>query len=149
MSVQSDDLIREVRIEASPAEVFRYFTDPEKLVSWKAVAAESDARCGGRFRLDITGRGDVAWGEYLEIDPPHRLTFTWHWENELADGQRSPAPSVVEVTLTRKGLARSCGWFTAGFPGPTETGALPDGPTTWPGWREWPPAMIPVPTLGT
>jgi uncharacterized protein YndB with AHSA1/START domain len=103
MSVQSDDLVREVRIEASPAEVFRYFTDPEKLVSWKAVAAESDARCGGRFRLDITGRGDVAWGEYLEIDPPHRLTFTWHWEKELADGQRPPAPSVVEVTLTPEG----------------------------------------------
>jgi len=103
MSVQSDDLIREVRIEATPQDVFPYFTDPGKLVLWKAVAAQSDARPGGRFRLDITGRGDVAWGEYLEIDPPHRLTFTWHWENELADGQPPPAPSVVEVTLTPDG----------------------------------------------
>lgn len=100
---QPDDVIREVRIEAAPEQVFPYFTDPAKLVSWKAIAAESDARPGGRFRLDITGRGDVAWGEYLEIDPPHRLTFSWHWENEGANGQPPPAPSVVEVTLTSQG----------------------------------------------
>jgi uncharacterized protein YndB with AHSA1/START domain len=76
MPIQSADLIREVRIEASPEDVFSYFVDPEKLVSWKATAAEADARPGGRFRLDVTGRGDVAWGEYLEIDPPRRVTFT-------------------------------------------------------------------------
>ena len=103
MSIESDDVIREVRIEASPEEVFTYFVDPEKLVSWKAVAAESDARPGGRFRMDITGRGDIAWGEYLEIEPPRRIMFTWNWENETARSRPAPAPSVVEVTLTREG----------------------------------------------
>jgi uncharacterized protein YndB with AHSA1/START domain len=103
MSIQPDDLIREVRIEASPEDVFPYFVDPEKLVSWKAMAAEADARPGGRFRLDVTGRGDIAWGEYLEIDPPRRVTFTWNWENDSADSQAPPAPSVVEVTLTPEG----------------------------------------------
>jgi uncharacterized protein YndB with AHSA1/START domain len=103
MPIQSGDLIREVRIEASPEDVFSYFVDPEKLVSWKATAAEADARPGGRFRLDVTGRGDIAWGEYLEIDPPRRVTFTWNWENETAQSQGPPAPSVVEVTLTQEG----------------------------------------------
>ncbi len=103
MPIQAGDLIREVRIEASPEDVFPYFVDPEKLVSWKAVAAEAEARPGGRFRLDVTGRGDIAWGEYLEIDPPRRVIFTWNWENETAHSQGPPAPSIVEVTLTPQG----------------------------------------------
>ncbi len=123
MSVQSDDLIREVRIEATPAEVFTYFTDPEKLVSWKAVAADSDAQPGGRFRLDITGRGDVAWGEYVEIDPPHRLTFTWRWESELADGQQPGAPGVVEVTLTPDGTGTLLRLVHLGIPRANRNGS--------------------------
>jgi uncharacterized protein YndB with AHSA1/START domain len=62
MSVQTNEVIREVRIAAAPEDVFPYFTDPEKLVVWKAATAELDARPGGRFRMDITGRGDVARG---------------------------------------------------------------------------------------
>jgi uncharacterized protein YndB with AHSA1/START domain len=104
MSAQTDEVIREVRIAAAPTDVFPYFTDPEKLVAWKAATVQLDARTGGRFRMDVTGRGDVAEGEYLDIDPPHRISFSWHWENEQPDShQTAPAPSVVEVTLTPDG----------------------------------------------
>ena len=99
MSVEAGEIIREVRIAAAPSDVFPYFTDPEKLVAWKAETAELDARPGGGFRMDVTGRGDVARGEYLDIDPPHRIRFTWRWESDDADAQTSPAASVVEVTL--------------------------------------------------
>ena len=61
-----------IRIAASPTDVFPYFTDPEKLTAWKAATVELEARPGGRFRMDVTGRGDVAHGEYLDIEPPHR-----------------------------------------------------------------------------
>src|ERR1700674_1019374 len=95
--VESESIVREVWIAATPEDVFPYFTDADKLSVWKAAWAESDARPGGGFRADITGRGDIAYGAYLEIEPPRRVVFTWAWENDdLADAYHS---SVVEVTL--------------------------------------------------
>ena len=117
MSPDTDEVIREVRIAAAPTDVFPYFTDPEKLVAWKAASAELDARAGGRFRMDVTGRGDVAQGEYLDIDPPHRIRFTWQWDNEQPDAGAT-APSVVEVTLTPDGDGTLLRLVHRGIPGP-------------------------------
>ncbi len=104
MSVHIGEVIREIRIAAAPTDVFPYFTEPDKLVAWKAATAELDAHPGGRFRMDVTGRGDVAEGQYLDIDPPHRIRFTWRWEKEQSDPHRAAqSPSVVEVTLTPDG----------------------------------------------
>jgi uncharacterized protein YndB with AHSA1/START domain len=119
MSVKTDEIVREMRIAAAPTDVFPYFTDPEKLVAWKAATVELDARPGGRFRMDVTGRGDVAQGEYLDIDPPHRIRFTWRWENEHPDTHSAaPAPSVVEVTLTPDGDGTLLRLVHRGIPGP-------------------------------
>src|SRR5712691_1158144 len=100
MSAGSDDIVRELHIDATPAQVFPYFVDPGKLVAWKAVSAESEARPGGRFRMEGTGRGDVAVGSYLEVSPPHRVVFTWSWEG---DEESIATPGVVEVTLSPDG----------------------------------------------
>jgi uncharacterized protein YndB with AHSA1/START domain len=100
MGASEGEIIRVIRIEASPADVFPYFVDAHKLVAWKAVNAEVDATPGGMFRLDITGRGDVAIGSYVEIDPPRRVVFTWAWEGDDPSVTR---PGVVEVTLTPEG----------------------------------------------
>ncbi len=119
MSAHADEVIREVRIAATPTDVFPYFTDPEKLVAWKAATVELDARPGGRFRMDVTGRGDVAEGEYLDIDPPHRIRFSWHWEDEQLDTHAAAqAPSVVEVTLTPDGDGTLLRLVHRGIPGP-------------------------------
>ncbi len=94
---QSEAIVREVWIDAAPEDVFPYFTDATKLSLWKAAWAESDGCPGGGFRMDVTGRGDVAYGAYLEIDPPRRVVFSWQWQKpELADLYQD---SVVEVTL--------------------------------------------------
>jgi uncharacterized protein YndB with AHSA1/START domain len=98
---EPDEIVREVRIAASPDTVFPYFTDADKLVVWKAVRAELDARPGGVFRMDVTGRGDIARGEYAVIDPPRRVVFTWEWEDRGA--ATLPVRSVVEVTLSPDG----------------------------------------------
>ncbi len=98
---EPEEIVREVRIAASPDEVFPYFTDADKLVVWKAVRAELDARPGGVFRMDVTGRGDIARGQYVEIDPPRRVVFTWEWEDRGT--ATPPARSVVEVTLSPDG----------------------------------------------
>jgi uncharacterized protein YndB with AHSA1/START domain len=101
MTAAPDEIVREVRIAARPEEVFPYFTDARRMVTWKAVHAEVDARPGGVFRMDVTGRRDVAVGTFLEIDPPHRVVFTWEWER--ADEAPRPGASVVEVTLRPDG----------------------------------------------
>ena len=90
---------REVRIDASPETVLAFFTDPDKMTRWKGSSAELDARPGGVYRVDISDRA-VAIGEYVEVDPPVRVVFTWGWDG---DEHVPPGSSTVEVTLTPDG----------------------------------------------
>ena len=98
MSPAPDEIVKEIHISASPAEVFPYLIDADKMRTWKAVKAEVvGAMPGATFRMDVTGRGDVATGSYIEVDPPRRVVFTWTWERDDRSGRE---PGVVEVTLT-------------------------------------------------
>ncbi len=95
----------ERRVRARPETVFSYMTDPEKFRQWHGVDAELDARPGGFFRAAAAGHsGVVLRGEYLEVDPPWRIVFTWGWEPEpgLPPGARDVpvGSSTVEITLT-------------------------------------------------
>jgi uncharacterized protein YndB with AHSA1/START domain len=90
-----------IRIEARPDTVFRYFVDPERMCAWMGVSADVDPQPGGRYRVNVTG-GDVALGEYVEIDPPERVVFTWGWEGSTSV---PPGSSTIEVTLTPDGDA--------------------------------------------
>lgn len=96
----TDPLRNELRIAAPPEVVFPYFTDPARMVSWMGVAALLDPRPGGTFRVEANGR-DVVIGEYLEVDPPHRVVFTWGFEG--ADAFVEPGSTRVEVTLESDG----------------------------------------------
>ena len=72
------------RLDAPVAEVFRWWTDPDRLSEWMtpvgAAEVEVDLRVGGVLRVVMRGAGMVIQhtGEFLEIDVPRRLTFTWH-----------------------------------------------------------------------
>jgi uncharacterized protein YndB with AHSA1/START domain len=76
---------------AACAAVFRAWTEPEALGQWmcppgaSVAAVELDLRVGGAFRIVMrTGATDVVHrGEYLEIQPPERLSFTWRSPNTL------------------------------------------------------------------
>ena len=89
----------EVHIEAEPETVFAFFTDPDKMIQWKGRQAELDPRPGGVYRVDVTGE-HVVRGEYVELDPPHRVVFTWGWEGE--DAVVPPGASTVEITLVER-----------------------------------------------
>lgn len=82
-------------VRARPETVFAYFTDPERYTRWMGTEAQLDARPGGVYRVRVPGGGWAA-GQFVDVDPPHRLVFTWGWES-LAEVP--PGSSRVEITL--------------------------------------------------
>jgi uncharacterized protein YndB with AHSA1/START domain len=98
--VSDDVVVREIRIRARPETVWEFFVDPAKVMQWKGVAVDIDARAGGVRRIDIHGGRDIALGEHVLLEPHRRLIFTWGWEG---DAQVPPGSSTVEVTLTPDG----------------------------------------------
>jgi uncharacterized protein YndB with AHSA1/START domain len=93
----SGELVHEVRIAAPPEAVFPFFTDPAQYVRWKGRTAELEPEPGGIYRVDIDG--NVVRGEFVEVDPPRRLVFTWGWEG----GPLPPGSTTVEVDLLPDG----------------------------------------------
>lgn len=89
----------ETWVRASPEVVFTFFTDSDKYRRWQGQKAELDPRPGGRYRVDMDGT-NVARGEYVEVDPPRRVVFTWGFEGSPV---LPPGSSTVEVTLIPDG----------------------------------------------
>jgi uncharacterized protein YndB with AHSA1/START domain len=90
----------EVRVAASPDSVFEYFTDPAKIVMWMGVEATLDPRPGGVCRINPSGQAAML-GEFVEVDRPRRIVFTWGWET--AQFKTPPQSTLVEVSLTPEG----------------------------------------------
>ena len=108
---------REVRIDAPPEVIFKFFVDPEQLIRWKGVEATLDPRPGGIYRVNVTG-ADVVRGEYVEVSPNERVVFTWGWE-----GEGNPVPSgssTVEITLVPDGASTLVRLRHHGLPGGPE-----------------------------
>jgi uncharacterized protein YndB with AHSA1/START domain len=108
---------REVRIEAPPDVIFKFFVDPDQMVRWKGVEATLDPRPGGLYRVNVTGT-DVARGEYVEVSPNERVVFTWGWEGE--GNPVPPGSSTVEITLVPDGSATIVRLRHHGLPGGPE-----------------------------
>ena len=100
-------LVIKKQMAASCEEVFDAWTDPMSLMefmrpgSMQRVDAQVDARVGGKFRIDMVGASSTTshTGEYLAIDRPRLLKFTWISKN--TDNR----PSVVTIELTPRGPA--------------------------------------------
>jgi len=91
---------RELEIAARPETVWEFLVDPEKLMRWKGVAIGAfDARPGGSYRVEVIP-GHTVGGEFVELDPPRRLVYTWGWEPG-PDGPNPvpPGSSTVEIEL--------------------------------------------------
>ena len=91
------------RLPAPVDDVFRWWTDPERLQEWMSpvgtVEAEVDLRVGGTIRILMKGEEmEIEHrGVYLEIEPPRRLVFTWR------SRFTGPQPSIVTVDLEPDG----------------------------------------------
>ena len=91
---------------ASREEVFDMWLNPESVRRWmrpgdsEAIHVELNPTVGGIFRFDTRtkdGRIHVHRGQYLEIERPERLVFSW---NSSVLGER---PSQVTVELFAQG----------------------------------------------
>jgi len=104
--------------DASPERVFDAWLDPQTASRWlftdpkgKITRCEIDARVGGKFLIvDTRAVGDVDHvGEYLEIDRPRRLVFTFSVPRYSPQQTRVtldivPSGKGCELTLTHENV---------------------------------------------
>jgi uncharacterized protein YndB with AHSA1/START domain len=94
---------RRISIEASPETVWEFLVDPAKATRWMGQHATFEAQPGGLYRCEVIP-GHTARGEFVELDPPRRLVFTWGWEpGEKGETSLEPGASTIEVELTPEG----------------------------------------------
>ena len=114
----SDALVIRRRIAAPRERVFDAWLDPAKLARFMRpgdvthAIAEVDARVGGRFRIVMEhGRGNADHsGNYLVIDRPSKLEFTW--VSGSTDGRETTVTielseredGTTDLVLTHRGL---------------------------------------------
>ena len=66
---ESTTVEREIAIDANPETVWEFLVDPDKATRWMGISASLDPRPGGAYRVEVIP-GNVAVGEFVELDPP-------------------------------------------------------------------------------
>ena len=92
---------REIAIDASPEAVWEFLVDPDKATRWMGQAASFEARPGGLYRVEVIP-GHTARGEFVELDPPRRLVYTWGWESG-SGSKVTPGSTTIEIELRPNG----------------------------------------------
>ena len=103
MPAATDATVRqEIRIDARPERVFPYLIEADLMRRWMGTDVTLEPRPGGIFRSDTNG-SHVIVGEFVEVEAPRRVVFTFGWEDpaELV----RPGESTVEITLESDGDA--------------------------------------------
>jgi uncharacterized protein YndB with AHSA1/START domain len=133
-----------VEIAAPPERVFQALTDPRELAAWwgsedtyRTHDWQVDARPGGRWSVRTSnvsgGSASTVHGEYLVVDPPRLLEYTWlaSWDGFAPTTIRCElAPADVGgVAGTRLTLTHT------GFAGRAEAGEMHAG--GWAGILAW------------
>ena len=143
ISPDGDAIVCEVQIAAPPERVFQALVDPTEVLKWwgqpgiyRCMEFESDLRVGGHWRsAGVGGRDDKfeAFGEYLEIDRPRLLAYTWNasWTGDFKTTLRWELQKTKEGTLVR--LRHS------GFAGKQDASRNYQG---WPRMLGWLQALI-------
>ena len=99
------------RLPAPPDLVFDEWTDAARLAEWmcprpaRCLNVEADPRIGGTLRFDIEEAGATfrVSGNYLTLDRPHRVAFTWScstWPDPTIQ-------TIVTVTIEPDGAGAS------------------------------------------
>ena len=95
----SDGIVLVVRrtVRADANRIFEAWTQPDQLCAWwgprpvTCSAAEVDLRVGGRYRIVNAlpdGTSVIIEGAFEQVEPPHRLVYSWRVGGELAASSR-------------------------------------------------------------
>ena len=119
-TVGNDQIVAEMTVEASPETIFAALTEPEKLSAWwgedqmyRADKWSIDLRVGGKWRSEgqnAKGEPFLVEGEYVEIDRPRVLAYTWRpsWVEAPVTTVRyvlTPKGNGTHVFVTHSGFA--------------------------------------------
>jgi len=108
MTEHRERVLRIERTFDAPLErVFEAWTSEEVLrrwlngmPGWETPVAEVDLRVGGRIRIVMRdpagGDESGATGEYTVVEPPHRLVFTWVWDDQ------PDRPQLIELEFSER-----------------------------------------------
>jgi uncharacterized protein YndB with AHSA1/START domain len=101
----TESLYEEIAIDVPPERVFEAWTEAAHLIAWwgdgtefRTTHWEGDLRAGGKWRvqfMDAKGDAFSVGGEYLRVDRPTHLSFTWKPEWDPAP------PTTVELEFQR------------------------------------------------
>lgn len=123
MSDQHPGYVLEIErtFNASAGEVFDAWTNEAVLrrwfhgqPEWETPIAEVDLRVGGRVRIVMrdpqAGEDHGAGGEYTVVNAPHRLAFTWRWDDQDSERQLiklefTESVGATTVRMTSHGIA--------------------------------------------
>jgi len=105
------DFSTTIEIDAPPDVVFAHLVTPERMVSWMGQHAELEPSRTGGFAVDINGA--LIRGEYLEVDPPHRVVVSW---GMAGSDDLPPGSSRVEFKLTGTARGTTLSLIHTGLP---------------------------------
>jgi uncharacterized protein YndB with AHSA1/START domain len=98
--IDGEAVVHELVLPVPVERVFEMFVDPAQLIRWIGISADLQPWPGGRFRFEIVP-GQFCEGQYVTVERPGRLVFTWGWTDPGFG--LPPGSSRVEVTFTRCG----------------------------------------------
>jgi uncharacterized protein YndB with AHSA1/START domain len=100
-SIDTTSVEREIAIAASPETVWEFLVDSDKATRWMGTSASLDPRPGGGYRVQVIP-ANTAVGEFVELDPPRRLVYTWGWEPG-GGSSLPPGATRIEIDLIPDG----------------------------------------------
>jgi len=102
------------RLAVPVQRVWRSWTDPVELAAWFwpsrfGTTCSIDLRVGGAFRIDGVEVGMAVSGEYVEVEEPTTLSFTWRWDGDdeetLVTLNLTPTDAGTELDLMHERFA--------------------------------------------
>jgi uncharacterized protein YndB with AHSA1/START domain len=127
-------------VNVTPDAAFKHWVDAEARHRWYApddswiiAEAETDLRVGGAWRVQFGPTPDeiyVEHGVFEEVDPPHRVVYTTHYE--FPDG-RPPFQTHVTVTFEPHGHQTLLTLLDTGYPSEEQRAANETG---WPNFLD-------------
>ena len=118
-NVEGGVIKAEIELAVPPERVFRSLTDSSELAAWwgademyRTTDWVIDLRPGGKWStlaIGTDGTKSTVGGEYLEVDPPRRLVYTWKpsWDDFAETTVRydlEPIPSGTRLLVTHTGF---------------------------------------------